>query len=172
MRIPPSTDDPLKSITIHQEIDFTASPQRIYEALLDTKQFTAFSGQKKGKGGGGFSFRRPHCRPERGTRPESKNRSGLAHRGLARRSVFDREVRTYGARIWDTFGLRPHRFSGGLTRSSGRRLAGRWIVNEIFLPPSNRISRSFSKISAMALTNTENPEPLFCICVSSVLICG
>jgi activator of HSP90 ATPase len=38
----PST--PLKSITIHQEVDFKASPQRIYEALLDTKQFTAFSG--------------------------------------------------------------------------------------------------------------------------------
>jgi activator of HSP90 ATPase len=45
MRIPPSPDDPLKSITIHQEIDFAASPQRIYEALLDTKQFTAFSGR-------------------------------------------------------------------------------------------------------------------------------
>ena len=31
------------SIVIHQEIDFTASAQRIYEALLDGKQFTAFS---------------------------------------------------------------------------------------------------------------------------------
>jgi activator of HSP90 ATPase len=29
---------------IHQEEDFAASPQRIYEALLDAKQFTAFSG--------------------------------------------------------------------------------------------------------------------------------
>ena len=45
MPTPPSTDDPLKSITIHQEIDFTANPQRLYEALLDTKQFTAFSGR-------------------------------------------------------------------------------------------------------------------------------
>jgi activator of HSP90 ATPase len=44
MRMPPSPDDPLKSITIHQEVDFTVSPQRIYEALLDTKQFTALSG--------------------------------------------------------------------------------------------------------------------------------
>jgi activator of HSP90 ATPase len=34
-----------KSITIHQEIDFKASPQRLYEALLDSKQFTAFSGR-------------------------------------------------------------------------------------------------------------------------------
>src|SRR5438270_4994173 len=34
-----------KSITIHQEIDFTASPQQLYEALLDTKQFAEFSGR-------------------------------------------------------------------------------------------------------------------------------
>jgi activator of HSP90 ATPase len=34
-----------KSITIHQEVDFTASPQRLYEALLDAKQFVAFSGR-------------------------------------------------------------------------------------------------------------------------------
>ena len=45
MAIPPSTTDPLKLITIHQKIDFNASPQRLYEALLDTKQFTAFSGR-------------------------------------------------------------------------------------------------------------------------------
>jgi uncharacterized protein YndB with AHSA1/START domain len=29
---------------IHQEVDFAASPQRVYEALTDSKQFTAFSG--------------------------------------------------------------------------------------------------------------------------------
>jgi activator of HSP90 ATPase len=34
-----------KSITIHQEIDFNAGPQRLYEALLDANQFTAFSGR-------------------------------------------------------------------------------------------------------------------------------
>jgi activator of HSP90 ATPase len=45
MRTPPPADDPAKSITIHQEIDFSASPQRIYEALLDAKQFTEFSGR-------------------------------------------------------------------------------------------------------------------------------
>ena len=32
-----------KSIIIHQEVDFKASPQRLYEALLDSKQFSAFS---------------------------------------------------------------------------------------------------------------------------------
>jgi len=34
-----------KSITIHQEIDFSASPQRLYEALLNSKQFSEFSGR-------------------------------------------------------------------------------------------------------------------------------
>jgi activator of HSP90 ATPase len=34
-----------KSITIHQEIDFKVSPQRLYEALLDSKQFSSFSGR-------------------------------------------------------------------------------------------------------------------------------
>jgi activator of HSP90 ATPase len=29
---------------IHQEADFTASPQRVYAALVSTKEFTAFSG--------------------------------------------------------------------------------------------------------------------------------
>jgi activator of HSP90 ATPase len=45
MRTPSSEDDPLKSIVIRQEVDFTASPAKVYEALLDSKQFTAFSGR-------------------------------------------------------------------------------------------------------------------------------
>jgi activator of HSP90 ATPase len=40
----PNDGAALDSSTIHQEVDFTASPQRVYEALLDSKQFTAFSG--------------------------------------------------------------------------------------------------------------------------------
>jgi uncharacterized protein YndB with AHSA1/START domain len=32
--------------SLHQEIDFTAPPHRIYEALLDDKQFAAFTGFK------------------------------------------------------------------------------------------------------------------------------
>src|SRR5690348_5530095 len=32
---------------IHQEEDFTASPQRIYDLLLDSKQFTAATGGRK-----------------------------------------------------------------------------------------------------------------------------
>jgi activator of HSP90 ATPase len=30
---------------LHQEVDFKASPKRIYEVLLDSKQFSAFSGE-------------------------------------------------------------------------------------------------------------------------------
>ena len=33
------------SSRIHQEVDFKASPQRVYEALLETKQFSEFSGR-------------------------------------------------------------------------------------------------------------------------------
>lgn len=32
---------------IHQEEEFSAAPQRLYEALLDSKQFTAFAGGRK-----------------------------------------------------------------------------------------------------------------------------
>jgi activator of HSP90 ATPase len=45
---------------IHQEEDFKASPQRIYEVLLDAKQFSAFSGGRSAEidrnVGGAFSL--------------------------------------------------------------------------------------------------------------------
>jgi len=47
------------SDTIHQEVDFTASPKRIYDALLDSKQFTSFAGRPSTidpKVGGTFSL--------------------------------------------------------------------------------------------------------------------
>jgi activator of HSP90 ATPase len=40
----PSMGDSLKSASIHQEVDFAASPERLYEALLDSTQFRTFSG--------------------------------------------------------------------------------------------------------------------------------
>lgn len=55
----PSPDDSPKSIVIHQEVDFAATPQRVYEALLDAKQFTAFSGKSaeiNREVGGAFSL--------------------------------------------------------------------------------------------------------------------
>ena len=51
------------SITIHQEIDFNASPQQLYEALLDARQFTEFSGRPAeiNRGvGGAFSLFKGH----------------------------------------------------------------------------------------------------------------
>ena len=52
-----------KSITIHQEIEFNASPQQLYEALLDSKQFTEFSGRPaeiNRQVGGAFSLFKGH----------------------------------------------------------------------------------------------------------------
>jgi len=48
-----------KSISIHQEVDFAASPHQLYEALLDSKKFSAFSGRAaeiKREPGGAFSL--------------------------------------------------------------------------------------------------------------------
>lgn len=45
--------------SLHQEVDFKASPQRIYEALLDSKQFAAVTGMPAEidpKAGGAFSM--------------------------------------------------------------------------------------------------------------------
>lgn len=41
---PAKTGDVIPVNAIHQEEDFAATPQRIYQALLDARQFTAFSG--------------------------------------------------------------------------------------------------------------------------------
>ncbi len=41
----PSTGAEGLRTSLHQEIDLNASPQRIYEILLDSKQFSAFSGE-------------------------------------------------------------------------------------------------------------------------------
>ena len=52
-----------KSITIHQEIELSASPQKLYEALLDSKQFTEFSGRPaeiNREVGGAFSLFKGH----------------------------------------------------------------------------------------------------------------
>jgi activator of HSP90 ATPase len=63
MMLPVASAQSNKSITIHQEIDFNASPQRLYEALLDAKQFTEFSGRLaeiNREVGGAFSLFKGH----------------------------------------------------------------------------------------------------------------
>ncbi len=45
--------------SLHQEVEFKASPHRIYEILLDSKQFSAFSGEPaeiNHEAGGAFSM--------------------------------------------------------------------------------------------------------------------
>ncbi len=45
--------------SIHQELDFKASPERVYEALLDERQFSAFNGapaQIQREAGGAFKL--------------------------------------------------------------------------------------------------------------------
>ncbi len=59
MKETPSTPAHQKLTSLHQEVDFKASPQRIYEALLDSKQFAAFSGMPAeidANAGGAFSM--------------------------------------------------------------------------------------------------------------------
>jgi hypothetical protein len=58
MKEAPPTGANQKRTSLHQEIDFKTSPQRIYEALLDAKQFaalTTMSAEIDPKAGGAFS---------------------------------------------------------------------------------------------------------------------
>ena len=55
----PTAEDHSKSIKIHQEVDFSTEAKQLYEALLDTSKFTAFSGRPaeiKGEVGGACSL--------------------------------------------------------------------------------------------------------------------
>jgi activator of HSP90 ATPase len=59
MKEAPSKPENQARTTIHEEVMFDASPQRIYEALLNSKQFAAFSGMPAdidAKAGGAFSM--------------------------------------------------------------------------------------------------------------------
>ena len=59
MQEAPSTAANRTRTFLHQEVDFKASPQRIYEILLDSKQFAAFTGMAAEidpKAGGAFSM--------------------------------------------------------------------------------------------------------------------
>jgi activator of HSP90 ATPase len=55
----PSTEANKARTTLHQEVEYKASPQRIFEAILSSKDFTAFSGypaEIDPKVGGAFSM--------------------------------------------------------------------------------------------------------------------
>jgi activator of HSP90 ATPase len=58
MKEAPSTAANQARTSLHQEVDFKAAPKRIYEVLLDAKQFAAFTGMQAEidpKVGGAFS---------------------------------------------------------------------------------------------------------------------
>jgi uncharacterized protein YndB with AHSA1/START domain len=57
----PNKGDSLHSVTIHQEVDFKVSPERLYTALLNTKQFCEFTAQL-----GGFSTKSAEIDPATG----------------------------------------------------------------------------------------------------------
>src|SRR5712675_617093 len=55
----PSTTPNSKRTSLHQEVDFKATPQRIYQVLLSSKDFAAFTGapaEIDPKPGGAFSL--------------------------------------------------------------------------------------------------------------------
>ena len=59
MKESPATPANQTRTSLHQEVDFKVSPQRIYEALLDSKQFAACTGMAAEidpKAGGAFSM--------------------------------------------------------------------------------------------------------------------
>jgi activator of HSP90 ATPase len=59
MQQKPSSAATARQTTLHYEIDFAAAPQRIYAALLDSRQFTAFTGlpaEIDAKPGGAFTL--------------------------------------------------------------------------------------------------------------------
>lgn len=59
MKEAPATTANKDRTSLHQEIEYKATPQRIYEVLLDSKQFAAFSGMPgeiDPKAGGAFSL--------------------------------------------------------------------------------------------------------------------
>jgi activator of HSP90 ATPase len=59
MKETPSTAASQNRTSLHQDIDLKAAPQRLYEILLDSKQFAAFTGMPAEidpKAGGAFSM--------------------------------------------------------------------------------------------------------------------
>jgi activator of HSP90 ATPase len=42
--LPATAPEDMARTSLHQEVDFATDPQHLYEALLDSKNFTAFSG--------------------------------------------------------------------------------------------------------------------------------
>ena len=92
-----------KSITIYQELEFNASPEQLYEALLDSKQFAEFLGipaEINREVGGAFSLFNGHIIGRNlELVPNQRIVPSVASGHMARRRVFHREIRAEAARI-------------------------------------------------------------------------
>ena len=82
--------------TIHQEIDFSVKPERIYEVLLDARKFSACTestAEIQPQPGGAFKLFGGQIEGrniELGD--ESEDRAGVASRCVASGRLFDREI--------------------------------------------------------------------------------
>jgi activator of HSP90 ATPase len=57
MKETPTTEENKERTSLHQEVDFKVTPARVYEVLLDSKQFASFTGMPAeidAKAGGAF----------------------------------------------------------------------------------------------------------------------
>ncbi len=111
----PSTGAEALPTYLHQEIEIKATAQRVYDALLDSKQFAAFTGlpaEISREAGGAFSFiwrldRWPQC----GTDSEQAHRPGVAARALESWTVFHCQNRTQRTSGADSHHSRSQRLS-------------------------------------------------------------
>ena len=118
--------------SLHQEIDFNVGAAKVYEALLDSKQFGMATGcpaeiDPQGRGSV-QDFRGIDRRAKCGTGFERENCSGLAARSLGSGCLFDSQVRAEIKGNWISGDSGSHRFSGGRLRlastKDGRRGIG------------------------------------------------
>lgn len=89
------TTGTIQSRLNHGEVDFSAGAKELYEALLDSAEFSAFSGRPaeiNGEVGGTACLFGGQIVAQSGTGAQPKDRSSLASRDLARRRLLDCEI--------------------------------------------------------------------------------
>jgi hypothetical protein len=100
----------LDTTTIRQTVTFKASPQDVYETLMDTAKHVALSGkggQQPPSGRRVYGVGRPYLRP--GAAAGTEDRAGLACQGLVARSLFDRDIRSERSGRRHRTALHPNR---------------------------------------------------------------
>jgi hypothetical protein len=95
MKEAPSTAANQARTSLHQEIELKASPQRIYEILLDSKQFAAFTGMPANIARSRrrfFDVWRSNRGQKHRTHFRSADRSGMASHTLGSRRLFNPQI--------------------------------------------------------------------------------